>query len=671
MKTKKELKKLALDDLRRSGLDDSDFKKMKLQVCNYGEAEIVLNSSFCTFGYVLPYFDIKGKQINNIRFRFLEALKRKENKEGGAKLVKYSQPKGTEPKLYFPPSIKWSAILEDNKKVIVFTEGEKKAYAACKNGIATIGLGGVWSFKSKKQQKSLIDDFKNINLKDRKILICYDNDVHTNADVLKALRAFAKALNDQGAKVLNKVLPFDPYSKIGLDDYLLTNNKKDFYNLPEEKFNSIVQLDELNSEIAYIKELGKVYIFKDNIFVSDKPLVNLVYANKLIPNESGDGSVSAAKIWLSWPNRRTHNKLTYKPAQPQVTSDNEFNLWRGWGCVPKKGSVKLFLDAVNQVFDNDKELITWFLNWVAYPIQYPGTKMLTAVLMQSIEQGTGKGSLGLCIGEMYGENYALIDDSQLSSQYNGWSVNKQFILGDEISGKDKRNEADKIKGLITRPSIPIRKMRTDTYFIDDCINYFFTSNHPDPLNLEPTDRRWLVHEIKHGNGLSLKQGKALEKFRDGDGTAALLYYFINEYKISKGFDHREKPPMTIAKTELIDHSLTDLERFISGIKTDPNQYLSINGAVIDRDLYTTSQIASLYEMNFSKVNVTLTAVGKALKKIFNESEIVTIRTSTGVQRVRALRNMSKWRNANHKKMQDHFDKSKIALFKAKKSKVSR
>lgn len=659
---KKEIKSKAIEDLKRSGLDEADYRKMKLLPCDEDEAEAVLGSSFATFGYVMPYFDINNKPIESIRFKFLEELRNQSNK-----VVKYSQPKGSEPKLYFPPCIKWAKLLKDSSIPITFTEGEKKAYKACKEGIPTIGLGGVWSFKSKRLRKPLIDDFKNIELPGRKILLCFDNDSRSNEDVMRALRAFAKELSNHGAEVFSKNLPFNPYQKIGLDDYLLEHSKDDYNEIPEEPFDELTEIDELNEEVAYIKEVGKFYIFKDNLFVNDKSLTNIKYANRTMMGENGN-PVSIASNWVRSPNRREHKRLTYKPGEPEVTDENEYNMWKGWGCIPKQGSIKLFLDAVNKLFNGDEKAITWFLDWIAYPVQNPGAKMLTGVLLQSVEQGTGKSSIGLCIGSMYGDNYKLIDDAQLHGSFNEWAINKQFVLGDEISGKDKRGDSDRIKNLITRPDITINKKYSPTYNVPDCINYLFTSNHPDALNIEPDDRRFFVYQIKSGQGLTLNQGQALEQFRKGEGKSYLLNYFANEHKISKGFDHRARPPMTKAKADLIDHSLTDIERFLMNIRENPEFALTIDGAPIDRDLFTTNQIISMYNRRNPKIVVTETAMGKALKKIFN-NEIHVVKTKTaGTQRLRVLRNFSKWEKSNHKDMQEHYDRSKIALFEAKKRK---
>ena len=664
---KKELKKLALDDLKRSGLTEADFKKMQLLPCDDVQASSILNSTFCTFGYAIPYFNVGGEVNDNIRFRFLEELLGKNDK-----VTKYSQPKGTEPRLYFPPNVNWKKILNDTSIPLVFTEGEKKAYKACKEGIYTIGLAGVWSFKSKKLRKDLIGDFKNILLNGRKILICYDNDVRTNEDVTKALHAFAKTLATEGAEVVNKLLPFNPYMKIGLDDYLLENSVDDFNALEEETFNGIDELLELNNEVAYIKEIGKFYIFNSNIFVGSTQLKNDVFAHHEI--QTGGQPVGAAVEWLKWKRRRTHERLTYRPAQPQITEDNEYNLWKGWGAIPEKGSIRPFIKAVNKIFDNDKELVQWFLDWIAYPIQNPEAKMLSAVLLQSVYQGTGKSSLGLVIGAMYGDNFRVVNDKQLHAPFNEWAINKQFILGDEVSGKDKRSDSDFIKNLVTQEMININKKYSPSYDIPDCMNYLLTSNHVDAWYLEPDDRRAFVHNIKKECGLSLAEGIALEKFRKGKGKNHLLNYFIYEHKISKGFDHRARPPMTEAKKVMIDMSRTDLERFIEDVKTSPDSTLvTVSGTPITCDLFTIKDIVRVYEGQNPKANVTGTAMGKAINKVFTHSEIYVVGTIQGTKKLRALRNVDKWNKATHKDKQEHYDKSRIALERAgaktKKSKI--
>lgn len=646
-----------LKDLERSGLNKLDAKKMHLQALTEVEASAVLNSEYVTHGYVIPYHDVANKVTDYMRVKFLGELLNKKKKQ-----IKYSQIKGSPTHLYFPPNItRWKQILKSTT-TITFTEGEKKAYAACKHNITTIGLGGIWAFQ---KDKHLIGDFSLINFKDRKVILCFDNDSHTNPDVMKAINRFAQLLTDLGANVFIKSLPFDPYKKIGLDDYLLTNSKKDYDSIEEVPTNSLASLDEINQRIAYIQTTGKVYVIEHDLFVGAKQLCDTVLANNTVMDDKGN-TVSIATQWLSWKKRREHKRLIYSPGEAPVTTANEFNLWPGWGCVPTEGSIKPFVDVVKRVFDNQSTYIDWFLDWVAYPIQHPGAKMYSAVMMHSTEHGTGKSSIGLAVGSMYGDNFKEVESDHLTDKYNEWAINRQFVLGDEILGADKREASDRIKNLITRSSITINKKYSPTYSLVDCINYFLTSNHVDMVLIESDDRRSFVWKIPHGSGITLRQGIALEKFRMGRGKQHLLNYFAYEHQITKGFDHRARPPMTTAKQELIDNSLTDIERFLTNVKTNPSEALSIDGVDIGCDLFTSSQVANLYRRHNPKVNVTSTAIGKAMGKVFSEVDSRMIRTSGGVQRIRALRNFNKWNGADNEQMREHYDKSKIALFDVKK-----
>ena len=660
----KELKKLTLEDLERSGLDAKDFKKMGLIPCDETQAASILNSNFSTLGYVLPYYNLDNSLSDFVRFRFLEDLIGKNDK-----VVRYSQPKGTGVKIYFPPCVNWKKIAKDTTITICITEGEKKAYKASKMGIPTIGLGGVNSYISK-ETKGLVEDFLEIRLRGRKILVCYDNDLHSNEEVNKASKKLAKLLDIEGALVFSKLLPFNPYQKIGLDDYFLDNTLDDFNNLEEKEFSNITQMHEMNEKVSYIESLGKFYVIDNGLFVTSTQLRTEVYPH--IIAEGSQPEEPVAKNWVAWGNRTTHKSLAYEPAQPQTTKDDELNLWKGWGAIPIKGDIKPFMDVVYKLFDNDEELITWFLDWVAYPIQNPATKMLTGVLIQSVGQGTGKSSLGLTIGAMYGDNYKLVDDAQLhNGNFNEWAVNKQFILGDEISGKDKRAESDKIKNLITRPTVTINRKYMPTYDVKDCINYIFTSNHPDALSIEPDDRRIFVHSIKYGNGITHPQGKALEKFRLGKGKDYLFNYFLNEHVISKGFDHRARPPMTEAKEDLIDSGRTEVESFLNDIKINPVHSLTTAGGnVLKGDLYTATDIKKLFEAKNPNSPCTLRSVGRSITKVFPNSDRLPTNTLFGKQQLKALRNIEKWNGATHTERQEHYDATRVSKVKTKKSKIT-
>jgi hypothetical protein len=69
--------------------------------------------------------------------------------------------------------------------------------------------------------------------------------------------------------------------------------------------------------------------------------------------------------------------------------DNAINRWRGMGCTPQTGDVapwKMFLEQLIP----DEVARKWFGQWIAYPLQHLGAKLETAVILWSVQQGTGK-----------------------------------------------------------------------------------------------------------------------------------------------------------------------------------------------------------------------------------------------------------------------------------------
>lgn len=59
----------------------------------------------------------------------------------------------------------------------------------------------------------------------------------------------------------------------------------------------------------------------------------------------------------------------------------------------------------------------WFWQWLAYPIQHPGTKLFSAVLIIG-PQGSGKNLLGMLMQAIYGRNYRLIGPGELHGDFN-------------------------------------------------------------------------------------------------------------------------------------------------------------------------------------------------------------------------------------------------------------
>lgn len=132
-----------LKDLKKSGLSIGDIQARELG----GPEKAICRLSSRTEGYVIPYFDSAGSPSSHYRIKVLNA-----NYTNGPK---YKQPARSANYIYFPLNFRETLLRHvqarkgASSRIVIITEGEKKAACCCKFGFPTIGLSGVDSWRSR------------------------------------------------------------------------------------------------------------------------------------------------------------------------------------------------------------------------------------------------------------------------------------------------------------------------------------------------------------------------------------------------------------------------------------------------------------------------------------------------------------------------------------------
>ncbi len=648
------LKKLMLADLVRSGLSDRDAKGLRCAPLSAIECGKLTGHKAA--GYRLPYFDLKGKALPFYRVRFFDPPV----PFGAKKPQRYWQPPNTLPAFYLPPTLDWGAIAKNPELPLLITEGEKKAAAGCLNELATIGLGGVWSWRSKKSQLVAIPDFDAFEWRQRTVLIVFDSDANEKEGVQQAMRMLALHLIKLGAFPYALKLPSsDPSIKVGLDDYLLANGPAKLRELPQSPLAGLLAdaLWQMNNELAYVKNSHAVYQFETGALLKQDALCKMAYANRIVTEFNDRGQAvekNVAGAWLKWQHRRTHRNLVYAPGEEAITEANDINLWKGWGIEPAKGDITPWAELIEFMFKGSPQHKRWFLQWCAYPLQYPGTKLYSAVVFFSLGHGVGKSLIGLTLGKIYGDNFSAITEEHLQGGFNDWSVNKQFVLGDDVTGSDKRREADKLKVMITREQVTIDIKYQPKYDVEDRINYLFTSNRPDAFLLDNQDRRYFIMEIE-GAPLPEEFYKKYDRwYRDPAGPAALFYHLKTNIDV-KDFNPRAPAPITEAKREMIELSRSDLDAWVDQIVHDPESALRLDGVPIRRDLWTVQELRALYDPD-GRQRTTMIALSKSLRRAGLKPLPTTLRDGTP-KKLWPVRNVEKWKEAPHYERVKHYEEA--------------
>ncbi|WP_081577488.1 DUF3854 domain-containing protein [Acidithiobacillus thiooxidans] len=148
------------DDLAHSGLTAEELKAEPLGMPALKQRIGLENALPCRGGYSIPYFNYDGSPLIDSgipyeRFRLLDI-------EPGSEIGKYLSPAGSKAHLYIPERFHMALMNSRlDTKVVVITEGEKKAAAACKAGIPCVAIPGITMYRDSEDRDKLSKEIRN------------------------------------------------------------------------------------------------------------------------------------------------------------------------------------------------------------------------------------------------------------------------------------------------------------------------------------------------------------------------------------------------------------------------------------------------------------------------------------------------------------------------------
>lgn len=322
---------------------------------------------------------------------------------------------------------------------------------------------------------------------------------------------------------------------------------------------SVMPLDDLVGRFVKLDDDSGESIFDTwtNKVVHQRKMINMLPAGI-----RGD-DIKRHPMWLS---RAFYlDQVGFDPSgkDPHI----KLNTWRGWPMKPAKGNCELFLELIQYLCGNDqgsKESFDFLIKWMAYPLQNPGAKMQSAVIMHG-PQGTGKSMVFKTLARIYGYkgnpylNYSIVlDQKALQSNFNPDWDSKLFILAEEVvNNSDKWQLKNELKELVTGETIRIEGKFANAVHQRNQMNMAFLSNEGQPIPLDVGDRRHLV--IYTPPALDKRFYTELADELKAGGTEAFYDYLLNVDLT--GFHEGTQPPMTDAKQRLIDLSAGSEIRF--------------------------------------------------------------------------------------------------------------
>jgi hypothetical protein len=171
----------------------------------------------------------------------------------------------------------------------------------------------------------------------------------------------------------------------------------------------------------------------------------------------------------------------------------------------KYSSEEIISPFLNHIFevicDKNNEPYIYLISWISFLIQNPGRKTETALIIIG-EQGTGKNKFFPdVISKLFGR-YCISNENNINNiigRFNSIIENKILIICNELQSIDnaKHLNTDGLKSLITDNEINIESKCINTRKIQNVSNFIFVSNNLLLINIESSDRRYVVFKTSN------------------------------------------------------------------------------------------------------------------------------------------------------------------------------
>ncbi len=212
----------------------------------------------------------------------------------------------------------------------------------------------------------------------------------------------------------------------------------------------------------------------------------------------------------------------------------------------------------NLCSEND-DLFQWVVSWLAYPLQHPGAKMRTALILHGRTEGTGKSKLGEVMRRLYGRYCTSVGQAELQRDFNDWISAKLLILAEEVvSRQDRAHHQGMLQALVTQPTVQINTKNMPIREESNHANFMFYSNQQVPVLLNPTDRRYTVIRVERVHPPEYFEAIDAEL---ADGGAEAFYHYLLKHDL-RGFNQFSRPYENKDRMHLITLGMQPDQRFV-------------------------------------------------------------------------------------------------------------
>lgn len=221
---------------------------------------------------------------------------------------------------------------------------------------------------------------------------------------------------------------------------------------------------------------------------------------------------------------------------------------------------------------------THLMDWMAYNVQFPGSKIRHALIIQGAE-GCGKTiQFGVLRASLGNSNTRIINSDTIKKGWNEWAAGSQVICIEEIhvAGQNRHEIMNTLKEPITNDYIPVNERGRNTTNVPNRTNYMAFTNYHDAIVVGENSRRWWVVKsaLQHKaqvDEITARDPEYFARFGDSLVTHAGGYrYLLENRTISTGFKASGPAPMTTYLQEMVADTSDEATSALKNLWDDPD-----------------------------------------------------------------------------------------------------
>jgi hypothetical protein len=296
----------------------------------------------------------------------------------------------------------------------------------------------------------------------------------------------------------------------------------------------------------YEKDYALAYI-ENNVSYSYKvnQKINFYSSSDIVHHFETEyvGKITFWSLWVRDPTRQTFKDIGVYPHDVECP-DGILNLWTGYDAAKlpiSNADLSPILEHFKTLFKTEL-LYNHVLDWFANMLQYPSSQSI--MMIWKCEEGAGKSVIVDFISFILGRNLVCeIQNAKedLFGRFNGHLAGKVFLNINETSRQDMMPFIERIKSMITSPTINIEEKGQKMYVEDNKRHMLTTINPENVISIKEGSRRFsyieccedLIGNIEYFNFLYLWIAKK--------SNQRAFYQFLMERQVKQKLTIKDIP----------------------------------------------------------------------------------------------------------------------------------